>query len=57
MPLPRPRWEYDVRARPEFAELRGLLWERIRTMVITDPGSDFFQRLAGAPAPRPTSAD
>ena len=48
VPLPRPRWDYDVRARPEFAELRGLLWERIRTMVMTDPESDFFQRGPGA---------
>jgi NitT/TauT family transport system ATP-binding protein len=45
--LPRPRWDYDVRARPEFAELRGLLWERIRAMVTSDPSSDFFDRTAG----------
>jgi NitT/TauT family transport system ATP-binding protein len=49
--LPRPRWDYDVRARPEFAELRGLLWERIRAMVTSDPSSDFFDRTAGQ-APR-----
>ena len=42
--LPRPRWDYDVRARPEFAELRGLLWARIREMVLADPSSDFFRR-------------
>ncbi len=46
VPLPRPRWDYDVRARPEFAELRGLLWERIRAMVVDDPASDFFRRGA-----------
>ncbi len=23
VPLPRPRWDYDVRARPAFTELRG----------------------------------
>ena len=42
--LPRPRWDYDVRAHPEFVALRGLLWERIRAMVIDDPESDFFRR-------------
>jgi NitT/TauT family transport system ATP-binding protein len=46
--LPRPRWDYDVRARSEFTELRALLWERIRAMVVDDPESDFFRR--GAPA-------
>jgi NitT/TauT family transport system ATP-binding protein len=45
--LPRPRWDYDVRARPEFAELRGLLWDRIRSMVTSDPASDFFDRGTG----------
>jgi NitT/TauT family transport system ATP-binding protein len=44
VPLPRPRRDYDVRARPEFAELRAELWARIRQMVISDPGSDFFRR-------------
>jgi NitT/TauT family transport system ATP-binding protein len=46
--LPRPRWEYDARVRPEFIELRNLLWDRIRTMVTSDPISDFFQRAVGA---------
>ena len=45
--LPRPRWEYDVRVRPEFVELRGLLWDRIREMVMSDPTSDFYQRAVG----------
>lgn len=31
--LPRPRWEYDLRARPEFNELRAHLWGRIKEMV------------------------
>jgi NitT/TauT family transport system ATP-binding protein len=44
VPLPRPRRDYDVRARPEFAELRAELWARIREMVMSDPGSDFFRR-------------
>jgi NitT/TauT family transport system ATP-binding protein len=45
--LPRPRWDYDVRARPEFIELRTLLWHRIRDMVISDPSSPFFRRSIG----------
>ncbi len=51
VPLPRPRWEYDVRARPEFVDLRNLLWDRIRTMVMTDPASDFFSRSTGGQFP------
>ncbi len=31
--LPRPRWDYDVRARPEFGEMRRYLWEKIKEMV------------------------
>jgi NitT/TauT family transport system ATP-binding protein len=35
--LPRPRWEYDVRATPEFIEQRAYLWQRIRSMVADQP--------------------
>jgi NitT/TauT family transport system ATP-binding protein len=48
--LPRPRWEYDVRARPEFIDLRNYLWNRIRNLVISDPNSDFFQRQSASRA-------
>lgn len=48
--LPRPRWDYDVRARTEFIDLRNYLWNRIRNMVISDPNSDFFQRQAASQA-------
>jgi NitT/TauT family transport system ATP-binding protein len=48
--LPRPRWDYDVRARPEFIDLRNYLWNQIRNMVISDPNSDFFQRQAASRA-------
>lgn len=41
--LPRPRWDYDVRAHPEFIDLRNRLWERIRAMVLDDPTSEFFR--------------
>ncbi len=45
--LPRPRWGYNVRADPEFIRMRTYLWERIKDMVVTDPGSDFFGREPG----------
>jgi NitT/TauT family transport system ATP-binding protein len=42
--LPHPRWEYDVRERPEFIALRHHLWERIKAMVAADPQSEFYNR-------------
>ncbi len=45
--LPRPRWEYNVRADPNFVRLRTHLWERIKEMVVTDPTSAFFGRDEG----------
>ena len=30
VPLPRPRWEYDARGRPEFAQIRHDIWEMLR---------------------------
>ncbi len=42
--LPHPRYSYDARARPEFAAMRGHLWNRIKEMVTQDPESEFFQR-------------
>jgi NitT/TauT family transport system ATP-binding protein len=35
--LPRPRWEYDFRATPEFLDRRAYLWRRIREMVADQP--------------------
>src|SRR5262249_38359814 len=35
--LPRPRWNYDFRATPEFIERRAYLWRRIREMVADQP--------------------
>jgi NitT/TauT family transport system ATP-binding protein len=49
--LPHPRWEYDVRERREFVELRHHLWERIKAMVAADPQSEFYMR---ATKPEPT---
>ncbi|MET3926619.1 ABC transporter ATP-binding protein [Devosia sp. 2618] len=46
--LERPRWTYDVRAEPRFIELRSYLWDRIRTLVLTDPESDFYGRDLGS---------
>ncbi|WP_286717865.1 ABC transporter ATP-binding protein [Devosia sp. 63-57] len=45
--LERPRWTYDVRAEKRFIELRAYLWDRIRTLVLNDPGSDFYGRDLG----------
>jgi NitT/TauT family transport system ATP-binding protein len=42
--LPHPRWEYDVRERPEFVHMRHYLWERIKAMVAADPQSEFYMR-------------
>ena len=41
--LPRPRWDYNVRADRRFIELRAFLWQRLREMVLSDPLSDFYQ--------------
>jgi NitT/TauT family transport system ATP-binding protein len=49
--LPHPRWEYDVRERREFVDLRHHLWERIKAMVAADPQSEFYMR---ATKPEPT---
>jgi NitT/TauT family transport system ATP-binding protein len=48
--VPRPRWRDDVRALPEFIELRNYLWNRIRDLVLNDPLSDFYGRDLSAEA-------
>ena len=40
--LPRPRWDYDARSRPDYMEIRKHLWARLREMVVSDPASDFY---------------
>jgi NitT/TauT family transport system ATP-binding protein len=40
--FPAPRWRHDPREAPDFPQLRAHLWERLRSMVLSDPGSDFF---------------
>jgi NitT/TauT family transport system ATP-binding protein len=42
--IPQPRSGDAARAHPRFLELRAYLWERIRTMVLSDPESDFYGR-------------
>lgn len=37
--LPRPRWEYDLRAHPRFAEIRHEVWDLIRQDRIGDAPS------------------
>ncbi|MEX2542952.1 MAG: ABC transporter ATP-binding protein [Trueperaceae bacterium] len=34
VPLPRPRWEYDVRSRKEFAEIRHEIWSMLREGLV-----------------------
>jgi ABC-type nitrate/sulfonate/bicarbonate transport system ATPase subunit len=34
--LEQPRWKYDARAEPRFAELRGSIWSTIRGDVIRE---------------------
>ena len=41
--FPRPRWQHDPREAAAFPELRRHLWERLRAMVLSDPGSDFYR--------------
>jgi len=37
--LRRPRWQYDVRLDPEFAELRGQIWGILRREIDTSAGA------------------
>jgi NitT/TauT family transport system ATP-binding protein len=49
--LERPRWAYDARSEPRYVELRAYLSTRIRELVLSDPGSEFYGRdLHGPPA-------
>ena len=32
--LPRPRWDYDVRAHPDFTRIRAELWSALRGDLI-----------------------
>ncbi len=34
VPLPRPRWEYDVRGRSEFADIRHRIWQMLREGIL-----------------------
>jgi NitT/TauT family transport system ATP-binding protein len=55
--LPRPRFDYDVRADPEFIALRTHLWGRIRDLVLNDPNSDFYAGAARPSAVATAGAD
>ena len=48
VPLPRPRWTYDVRAEPAFVGLRSHLARRMQELVLNDPHSEFYGRDLGA---------
>jgi NitT/TauT family transport system ATP-binding protein len=41
--LRRPRETDQLRADRRFIELRAFIWQRLRDMVLSDPGSDFFR--------------
>ncbi|MDZ4134016.1 MAG: ABC transporter ATP-binding protein, partial [Paracoccaceae bacterium] len=47
--IERPRWAFDARAEPRFAELRRYLSNRMRGLVLSDPTSEFFGRDLAAP--------
>ncbi len=34
--LPRPRWDYDVRSEPAFAEARRTIWEMLRSDLVEE---------------------
>ncbi|HZJ10212.1 MAG TPA: hypothetical protein VFD39_10995, partial [Trueperaceae bacterium] len=44
VPLPRPRWEYDVRGRPEFAEIRHAIWTMLREGLVSSSADAFGSR-------------
>ena len=48
--MPRPRWIYDARSRPDYLSIRQHLSNRLREMVVSDPESDFY--IPSAPGPR-----
>ncbi len=37
--MPRPRWEYDLRAHPRFAEIRATVWDLIRQDTVSQPSA------------------
>ena len=39
VPIRRPRWQHDVRLKPEFAELRGRIWDILRREIDPSAGS------------------
>lgn len=47
VPLPRRRWEYDVRAEPEFARVRHEIWEMLREGIVRH-GADEMQAARAA---------
>jgi NitT/TauT family transport system ATP-binding protein len=38
--LPRPRWEYDVRAHPKYPEVRRHVWDLLRSHITEDGAND-----------------
>ena len=40
VPLPRRRWEYDVRSEPEFGRVRHQIWEMLREGIIAHEANE-----------------
>lgn len=45
--LPRPRWEYDVRAHPVFAEVRQEIWSMLKSDLAESTDAERRSVLAG----------
>jgi NitT/TauT family transport system ATP-binding protein len=46
--LPRPRWDYDFRAEPEYVRVRAEMWQRIQLMSADQPEFAFSSASTGA---------
>lgn len=46
--LPRPRWEYDVRVTPHFAEIRGQLWTALEKELRVSDSAAKVRTLPGS---------
>ena len=47
VPLPRPRWEYDMRSHKEFAEIRQEIWEMLREGLVKSEQDERRARMRG----------
>ena len=47
VPLPRPRWEYDMRSHKEFADVRHEIWEMLRDGLVQSEQEERRARMRG----------